>query len=133
MLFRSNDMHAVMAFVAAERRTDALTVIQRLERYVSAGSAGSNWHMTRLVGLPVCRAIVAHGDGDFVEACRELEPVIGTLATFGGSHAQRDVVHRTFIDALMRSGRTSDARTLLNARIEERPASVWSRRRLAKI
>ena len=128
-----NDMHAVMAFVAAERRTDALAVIQRLERYVSGASAGSNWHMTRLVGLPVCRAIVAHGDGDFVEACRELEPVIGTLATFGGSHAQRDVVHRTFIDALMRSGRTSAAKTLLNARIEERPASVWSRRRLAKI
>ena len=128
-----NDMHAVMAFVAADRRNDALAVIQRLERYVSEGSAGSNWHMTRLVGLPVCRAIVAHSGGDYVGACRELEPVIGSLATFGGSHAQRDVVHRTFIDALMRSGRTSTAKTLLDARIVERPASVWSRRRLAKI
>ncbi|MEY4400995.1 MAG: hypothetical protein RL072_860 [Actinomycetota bacterium] len=128
-----NDMHAVMAFVAANRRDDALAVTRRLERYVSEPSSTSNWHMTRSVGLPVCNAIVAHGDGDFARVCSALEPVMNSLATFGGSHAQRDVVHRTYINGLQCSGQTSTATSLLESRVAERPTSVWARRRLAKL
>jgi tetratricopeptide (TPR) repeat protein len=128
-----NDMHAVMAFVGAGRRDDALTVVDDLETYLQTTSSSSNWEMTKRVGLPVCRALVQHAEGDWAAAAATLDPVIGQLALFGGSHAQRDVMLRTHIDALMRSGRTGDARTILESRLEERPSSVWAKTRLARV
>lgn len=128
-----NDMHAVMAFVGAGRRADAVSVVTSLERYVDGPALGTNRVMTRRVGLPVCRALVQHADGQFAAAAATLDPVIEHLALFGGSHAQRDVMVRTYIDALMRSGRTAEARVILQSRLEERPTSVWAKKRLATL
>jgi len=128
-----NDMHAVMAFVAANRRSEAVEVIAGLERYLTAANPSTNWEMTRQVGLPVCRAFVQHGDGDFAGAADTLRPVLPVLAAFGGSHAQRDVVHRTHIDALMKCGRADEARARLQSRLQERPTSVWAKQRLASL
>ena len=128
-----NDMHAVMAFVGAHRRTDALALVGTLEQYLQTPSTTSNWEMTKRVGLPVCRAFVHHADGDYAKAATTLDPVVEHLALFGGSHAQRDVVHRTHIDALMRAGRASDARKHLETRLEDRPTSVWAKARLALV
>ena len=55
------------------------------------------------------------------------------MSVLGGSHAQRDVVHRTYIDALMRSGRDAKARSCLADKLVDRPSSVWAKRRLAYI
>ena len=58
-------------------------------------TAGTNYDMTRLVGLPACRALVAFGAGDFAAAealLRALPPVAHRI---GGSHAQRDVLQLT--------------------------------------
>ncbi|MFZ9902530.1 MAG: tetratricopeptide repeat protein [Ilumatobacteraceae bacterium] len=128
-----NDMHAVMAFVGAERRDDAMNVVAALEKYLASPKPSTNWEMTRRVGLPVCRAIVQHADGDFAATAETLEPVLAQLATFGGSHAQRDVVHRTFIDSLMKCGRSDDARVRLESRLRQRPASVWARKRMGAL
>jgi hypothetical protein len=125
-----NDMHAVMAFVAANRQGDAASVIADLEAYLATPRTESNWEMTRRVGLPVCRAIVSHAKGDYLAAADTLDPVVDSLALFGGSHAQRDVVLRTHIDALVKSGRTTEARVRLERRLEDRPTSVWARQRL---
>ena len=125
-----NDMHAVMAFAGAGRLSDARGVVEALDRYLQKPSTNSNWEMTNQVGLPVCRALVQHADGDFALAAATLDPVVDRLSLFGGSHAQRDVVHRTHIDALMRSGRAADARKRLETRLEDRPTSVWAKSRL---
>ena len=128
-----NDMHAVMAFVGAHRLADARTVIRDLERYLESPATSTNWEMTKRVGLPVCRALVQHAEADYAGAATTLDPVVEHLALFGGSHAQRDVVLRTHIDALMRSGRTDDARVILQSRLDERPSSVWAKTRLASV
>ena len=128
-----NDMHAVMAFVGAGRRNDAVSVVTSLERYVDGPAFGANREMTQRVGLPVCRALVQHADGQYAAAAATLDPVVEHLAVFGGSHAQRDVMVRTYIDALMRSGRTSEARVMLESRLEDRPTSVWAKNRLASV
>jgi len=126
-----NDMHAVMAFVGASRESDATEVIRGLEKYVSTPQSNTNWEMTRQIGLPVCRALLHHANGEFRQTALTLEPVLDQLFTFGGSHAQRDVVHRTYIDALVRDGQISAAQTCLQARLSDRPSSVWAKNRLA--
>ena len=128
-----NDMHAVMAFVGAQRLADAHAVVHDLERYLESPATSTNWEMTKRVGLPVCRAVVQHAEGRFAAAAETLDPVVEHLAIFGGSHAQLDVVLRTHIDALMRSGRTADARVILESRLEDRPTSVWAKARLARV
>jgi len=45
---------------------------------------------------------------------------------FGGSHAQRDVIDLTLIEAALRSGNASLAAQLTAERIEARPASPLS-------
>jgi tetratricopeptide (TPR) repeat protein len=128
-----NDMHAVMAFVGNNRMAEAHAMIQNLERYLESPTTSTNQEMTRRVGLPVCRALVHHADGDYASAAASLDPVVEHLALFGGSHAQRDVVLRTHIDALMKSGRTAEARVIVESRLAERPSSVWAQTRLAAL
>lgn len=89
-----NDLHAMMAFVAAGRRDCAERLLAAQERRV-AGRWGTNYDMTRLVGLPACSALAAFGRGDFAAAERLLRALPPVAHRIGGSHAQRDVLHLT--------------------------------------
>jgi tetratricopeptide (TPR) repeat protein len=89
-----NDLHAAMAFAGAGRWTLAERLQAAQARRIAA-ARGANYDMTRLVGLPACRALVAFGRGDYARAeslLRALPPVAHRL---GGSHAQRDVLTLT--------------------------------------
>jgi tetratricopeptide (TPR) repeat protein len=89
-----NDLHAMMAFVAAGRQDLASRVLAAQERRVGK-PWGANHDMTRLVGLPACRALEAFGNGDYVRAERLLRALPPVAHRIGGSHAQRDVLHLT--------------------------------------
>ncbi len=122
-----NDLHAVMAFAGAGRWSDARSVIERLDAYVAAAAPGSsNVGMTAEVGLPACRAVLAHAEGRFGDAVEALSPVRRSLARFGGSHAQRDALQRTLVDAAIRAGELALARALVDERLGVRETSVWS-------
>lgn len=82
--------------------------------------------MTADVGLPVCRALIAYGRQDYGRAVDLLLPVRHRLHTFGGSHAQRDAIQRTLVEASLRSGRADLARTLLSERIQLRPVCPYN-------
>lgn len=126
-----NDIHAVLAFIASGRTSDAHAVISRLEAYMAQpDSSVTNKDMLARAGLSIAKAIVAHGKGDFDQSVRLLDPIRDNVAIIGGSHAQRDVVHRTLIDSLQKSGNHERAEQLINARLRDRPTSVWSRKRL---
>ena len=89
-----NDLHAMMAFVATQRWAAADRVIAAMQLRLTRAS-GANYEMTRFVGLPAARALVAFGQGQFARAetlLRGLPPVAHKL---GGSHAQRDVLTLT--------------------------------------
>ena len=127
-----NDLHAVLAFVGAGRITDAERVVEALTRYVAEGSAaggpdaGTNLAMTAEIGLPACRAVVAFGQERWDDVVAELSPIRRRLHRFGGSHAQRDVLHRTLLEASVRSGQTSLARALVSERLALRPTSTYA-------
>jgi hypothetical protein len=59
--------------------------------------------MTRLVGLPACRALAAFGRGDFAAAACLLKGLPPVAHRIGCSHAQRDVRHRPRAAAAARS------------------------------
>ena len=120
-----NDMHAMMAYVASGRASAA----DSLEKAAvsEAEGTGTNARMTREVGLPIVRAIRAFGAGRYGEAVDLLMPVRYRAWIFGGSHAQRDIVHRTLIEAAIRDGQQGLARALANERVALKPDCPFSR------
>jgi tetratricopeptide (TPR) repeat protein len=94
-----NDLHAMMAFVGA-RRWDLARALLAAQAARVARQEGANYDMTRLVGMPACRAVLAYGRGQFAEAERLLRGLPPVAHRIGGSHAQRDVLHLTRAAAL---------------------------------
>ncbi len=125
-----NDMHAAMAFIGAGEFAMAQHLIARLGQ--AAPGQSLNAAMTRSVGLPVCEALLAYGEGRYAEAAARLLPVTSIAAGAGGSHAQRDVLHWTLLAAAGKAGQSSLARALLDERLASKPKSplnlAWTAR-----
>ncbi len=126
-----NDMHAMMAFTLAARELEAAQLMADLA-WTAEHGVGINKMMTRDVGLPVCRGIQAFGHGRYADAISHLEPVRDTAWRFGGSHAQRDVLTLTLIEAAIRSGQAALARHYIAERTVHKPSSGWGWRLLAR-
>ena len=125
-----NDMHAAMAFVGAGRLDHARALVNRLRDYASSPRPVANSAMTVDVGLPVCEAILAFGEGRYADTTSALHPIRRVVHRFGGSNAQRDVVARTLLEAVIRSGNRPLADALISERLAVKDASPYNRRQL---
>ncbi|HXH82499.1 MAG TPA: tetratricopeptide repeat protein [Candidatus Tectomicrobia bacterium] len=126
-----NDAHAMMAFAMAGREAEAARLLADVE-WSAEHAQGTNRMMAGEVGLPVCRALHAFGRGRHAEAIALLEPVRDVAARFGGSHAQRDLLTLTLIEAALRDGQQALARHYIAERTVHKPASAWGWRLLAR-
>jgi hypothetical protein len=95
-----NDMHAMVALVGAEDWKSAARLESGLLRSRMQGTRYGE--TTRLVGLPVCRAILAFGKGQYARATEFLSTVPTTARRMGGSQAQRDLLYLTLMEAIRR-------------------------------
>jgi len=129
--YASNDVHAVMALIADGRMATAARTVIAMERTIERG-VGSNVAMTQEVGLPVANALIAFETGAFDECVRLLRPVRTRAHRFGGSHAQRDVLDQTLIEAARRSGDHRLLETLASERREAKPGDAYARSLLQK-
>jgi hypothetical protein len=119
-----NDAHAVMAFVGAGRRGAAEAVLAAQAEAMARPD--DNAGFTAEVGHAVTRAILAFGNGDYARTVALLRPVRSIAHRFGGSHAQRDVVDLTLIEAAIRSGDHALAAALAAERVDRRHDSPLS-------
>lgn len=118
-----NDMHAMMAFVSTGREAAAERLLAALA--AKAGDGTSSARLVRDVGLPAARAFHAFGQGRYGEAFEILTDLRKRAQLFGGSHAQRDVLNLTQLEAARRANMTTAVRALLNERAAEKPSSPW--------
>jgi hypothetical protein len=116
-----NDMHAAMAFVGARRR-DSLEEVLAAQGEAMARD-DDNAGFVREVGHVVTRAVQAFGEGHYDEVVTLIRPVRTIANRFGGSHAQRDVLDLTLIEAALRSGQLDLAKALAAKRLAAKPAS----------
>jgi tetratricopeptide (TPR) repeat protein len=122
-----NDVHAVMSYVGSGQPALAEALIADRERWVSEPRPSvTNYSATLNVGIPACKAVLAFGLGRYGEVVDLLLPIRYHVNEFGGSHAQRDAVQRTLLEAAIRSGRSEVARTLLSERIGVKPHSPYN-------
>lgn len=120
-----NDVHALLAFIGAGRHAAAARIIAAMEHRLDGG--GTNVMMTRDVGLPLARGLVAFSRGDYDECIERLVDIRTIAHRFGGSHAQRDIVHLTLVEAALRGGRGRLAAALAAERTALKPESPFNR------
>lgn len=122
-----NDAHAVMTYVGAGRLDLAEALIAARTEWLREDHPGvSNQAMTARVGLPVCRALLAFGQRRYDLVVDLLAPIRGHVNEFGGSHAQRDAVYKTLVEAALRARRLPLARALISERLNVRPCSPYN-------
>lgn len=119
-----NDMHAMMAFAGAGRMDLARRLLDAQEEAIAGG--GDNAGFTRDIGKPIALGILKFAEGDYAETIRLIRPVRAIAHRFGGSHAQRDVIDLTLIEAALRAGDAALAQALTNERAAARPDSPLS-------
>ncbi len=122
-----NDVHALMSFLGAGRSDLVDRVLAALTAQAGGGAPGGNGTMARDVGLPLARGLVAFFRGDHDTCIEELLAIRLQASRFGGSHAQRDVVHLTLLEAALRGGRAPLARALTAERTAQKPESPFHR------
>lgn len=125
-----NDIHAVMAFVGAHRPEAIEAVLESQQAAIHA--AGDNAAFTREVGHPLTLAIKAFGEGRYDETVRLIRAVREIAHRFGGSHAQRDLLDLTLIEAALRSGQRALATALIAERLTVRSHSPLTRQLVAR-
>lgn len=108
-----SDVHAMLAFVGARDRRRADALLAALA--AAAGRPTRHGRTTRELGLPACRALAAFGAQQYPLAITLLASLPATAHRLGGSHAQRDVLHLTLLQAVERIRRPAPRRALLRA------------------
>lgn len=114
-----NDFHMAMAFVGAGRDAALAAVIAAQAEALRRDE--DNAYFTRAVGVDAVRAVQAFGRGEYADAAHRLRRIRSGAHRFGGSHAQRDVLDLTLIEAAKRAGLEVLAQDLLAERLALRP------------
>ena len=91
-----------------------------------AAGSDTNAMMTRDVGLPLARAVTAFAAGRYGDAIALLLPIRTIANRFGGSHAQRDLIHLTLVEAALRARHNRLARALIAERTQLKPSSPFN-------
>jgi tetratricopeptide (TPR) repeat protein len=121
-----NDLHAMLAFVGADCGAAQRSLLDAQRRVIAED--GDNAMFTREVGHPAARAAQAFGQRDYAKAATLLRGIRSGAHRFGGSHAQRDLIDLTLLEAALRSGQRGLALGLAAERHALRPASPWAQR-----
>lgn len=124
-----NDFHAALAFAATGRDAQAARLRQAVHDATRRSDA--NAAMSRDVGIGLCEAIHDFAGGRYGAAAEWLAAVRDGAIRFGGSHAQRDLLTLTLIEAARLAGRGKLARHYLGERLVHKPGGAWGAR-LAK-
>ncbi len=121
-LYAFNDMHAMMAYVGAGRSQERQALLQAQQAALERGD--DNAGFTRDVGHAVVHGIDAFADGNYERAAALLRGIRSQAQRFGGSHAQRDVIDLTLLEAARRAGNKPLAQALAWERACLRPRSM---------
>jgi hypothetical protein len=125
-----NDAHAAIAFAATGRDAELSRLVRGMREATARGD--TNAAMTRDVGLPLVEGMTAFAQGRYADAIDRIEPMRDVASRFGGSHAQRDLITLTLIEAALRSGDAARARHYIGERRVHKPRSAWGERLWAR-
>lgn len=123
-LYPFNDWHAVMAYLGADRAVDVERILASY-RNLDGRAETHRWAQT--TGRPLIEGFAAFWHGDHATAVERLHRARYIANSFGGSHAQRDIIDLTLVEAAIRGGLGDIAGALANERLALKPHSPINR------
>jgi tetratricopeptide (TPR) repeat protein len=124
-LYPFNDWHAAMAYLGAGRKQEVDRLVRLWRGSAPDGAEVARW--ARATGLPLIEGFRAFAGGAYGEAVEHLYRGRTIANSFGGSHAQRDIIDWTLNEAAIRAGMRDTAEALANERLAVRPHSPINR------
>ena len=125
-LYPFNDWHGVMTYLGSGREAEVARVVGALERSAGEDTEVGRW--TRAVASapgPGFSCVLARtSTGNAWSGCTRRA---SSRISFGGSHAQRDVIDWTLTEAAVRGGLTAVAEALAHERLALKPHSPINR------
>ena len=85
------------------------------------------------VCVPAAHGLLAHAQGDWATAVEKLGVALPRLVEIGGSHAQRDLFHQIWLDALQRNGQWGAVQNVVQPMVNGQPESVRLARQIRAI
>ncbi|WP_317055196.1 tetratricopeptide repeat protein [Roseovarius rhodophyticola] len=120
-LYPFNDWHAAMAYLGAGRESEVERILQQYRTVDDSGGETASW--AQVTGMPLIQGFRAFWEGRYDQAVDILHPARFVANSFGGSHAQRDVIDWTLTEAAVRSGKSGAAEALTAERLAVKPHS----------
>ncbi len=124
-LYPFNDWHAVMAYLGAGWGGEIDRLIDLYREDAPRRTRPRIW--ARTTGLPLIEGFVAFWRGDYSVAVERLYRARYIANSFGGSHAQRDIIDWTLTEAAIRGGMRQTAEALAHERLALKPHSPINR------
>lgn len=119
------DLHAMAAFVGAGDAAHVEESLRVLRDRATSDDPGARG--VRDISLPIAKAFAAFGKGDYGAAIEGLGKIRLIDGGISGSHAQRDALHLTLIEAALRNHQVRLARALAAERTALKPSSAFNR------
>lgn len=125
------DLQYLYGLARAGRTAAAHTLLRNIESHAATRTEAHDRAVWQQVCLPAAHGLLAHAQGDWPTAARQLGTALPRLAEIGGSHAQRDLFQQIWLDALGRSGQWVPAQNFLQPLANAQPESARLRRQAA--
>jgi hypothetical protein len=122
------DLQYLYGLARADRSADAQTLLAHIAEHAARRSDAHERTVWQQVCIPAAQGLLAHAQGDWGTAARQLGAALPQLLEIGGSHALRDLFHQIWLDALQRNGQWTAVQNLLQPQSNAQPES----RRLAR-
>ncbi|WP_217352312.1 tetratricopeptide repeat protein [Ruegeria sp. HKCCA6707] len=129
-LYPFNDWHAAMAYLGSGRDDEVYRILDQYRNSPAGGDETSRW--AAATGLPLIEGFRAFWEGRYADATEALHGARFIANSFGGSHAQRDIIDWTLTEAAVRSGNRNAAEALANERLAVKPHSPINKRFLGR-
>ncbi|MFT4243736.1 MAG: tetratricopeptide repeat protein [Acidovorax sp.] len=118
------DLQYLYGLARAGRADAAQTLLHNIEAHAATRTEAHERTVWRDVCVPAAHGLLAHAQGDWASAARHLGAALPRMVEIGGSHAQRDLFHQVWLDALQRNGQWAAAQNLLQPLANAQPESL---------
>ncbi|CAN7309093.1 tetratricopeptide repeat protein [Acidovorax sp. LjRoot66] len=127
------DLQYLYGLARAGRVDEARTLLRHIEAHAASRTEAHERTVWQQVCVPAAHGLLAHATGDWATAARQLGLALPQLVAVGGSHAQRDLFHQIYLDALARSGQWATLQNLLQPQANAQPESLRLARQLQRV
>ncbi|MBD9403817.1 tetratricopeptide repeat protein [Acidovorax sp. ACV02] len=118
------DLQYLYGLARAGHMEAARTLQNNITAHAATRTEAQERTVWQQVCVPAAHGLLAHAQGDWATAVEKLGVALPRLVEIGGSHAQRDLFHQIWLDALQRNGQWAAVQNVLQPMVNGQPESV---------